>query len=192
MSINKSQANGYGTIREKVKGKRDLKMSLSVSTFNQKTLSGIDTASVKETTQAILKRAESKTVDLSTLDLTKFKRADVGMDFYSGRVDAATARQVAMTNVGLQVNLSDAALKSLNYLNSQAAVRNVDGKITTAAVMEQAADSKKINTLPKFSQLIQAYDLGQDKRGSNPFYKGELLNVKKTEGAEEENINIFA
>lgn len=170
-------------------------MSLSVS-YNQKLNSGIDTAALKEVTQQIFQRANSKAVDLSSLDLTKFNRATLGMDLYSGKIDSSTARQVAMTNSGMQVNLSDNALNSLKYLSSEASksiFNNVDGKIVIPA-REEIASTKKNFSLPTFGQLTEAADLGADKRGSNPFYKGELLNVKKDDDKEENlsSLNIFA
>lgn len=120
-------------------------MSLNVS-YNQNIKSGIDTAALKEVTQQIFQRAAAKTSDLSNLNLTKFNRADLGMDLYSGKVDAATARQVAMTNSGMQVNLNDQTLTSLNFLNTQASknlLANVDGKINPA-VKEESNNAKKI------------------------------------------------
>ncbi len=114
-------------------------MSLSVS-YNQNYTSGIDTASLKEVTQQIFQRANSKASDISSLDLskvdyTKFNRPSLGVDLYSGRVDAATARQVAVTNLGMDVKLSSNALDSLKYLNSQASksmFKALDGKISVA------------------------------------------------------------
>jgi len=167
-------------------------MSLNVS-YNQNISKGIDSAALREVTQAIFKRAESKTVDLSTVDLTKFNRADVGMDLYSGSVDTAVARQVAMTNSGMQINLNENALASLKFLNGEAAksiFKNVEGKMAPA-VNEITNQTQKTAELPKFSQLIKTTDLSQDKRGSNPFYKGELLKVEKSE-EKEESLNIFA
>jgi len=167
-------------------------MSLSVS-YNQKFKTGIDTSVLKEVTQQIFQKANEKTVDLSRLDLTKFNRPTLGKDFYSGKMDASTARQIAMANSGIQVNLSQNALASLHFLNTQASkalFSNVDGKITPA-VKEETAEAKKAFESPVFGCLTEAADLGKDKRGSNPFYKGELLGVSKKE-ENEEIINTIA
>lgn len=166
-------------------------MSLNVS-YNQNINNGIDAKALRDVTQQIFKRAESKTVDLTSLDLSKFKRADLGMDLYSGRVDNSIARQVAMTNSGMQVNLNESTLATLKFLNSKAsevALKNLDGKFTPA-VNEEAPKTKNVFQLPKFNQLVKTSDLNQDKHGSNPFYKGELLKIEKKE--KEENLNIFA
>jgi len=166
-------------------------MSLSVS-YNQNLTSGIDVASLKEVTQQIFNKSTVKSVDLSTLDLTKFNRVTLGMDLYAGKVDSATARQIAMSNSSMQVKLNQGALNSVQYLNNEACksiLKNVDGKITVAETKETIKSEGRFQ-LPSFSSLTKAFDLGKDKNGSNPFYKGELLNVKKEE--EKEEINILA
>lgn len=189
MPTNKSQAiRGYEVIRDKVK-----KMSLNVS-YNQNFRSGIDTAAIKEVTQKIFQKASTKTVDLSTLDLTKFNRVTLGTDLYSGKVDASTASQIAMTKNGMQVNLSEKALNSLKYLSSEASksvFSAVEGKVTLPEVKE-AVEKKQTFKMPTFGRLTEATDLNSDKNGSNPFYKGELLNVKKAEEKSEDSLNIFA
>lgn len=168
-------------------------MSLSVA-YNQNFKSGIDAAALKEVTQKIFQRAGAKTVDLSTLDLTKFNRVNLGTDLYSGKVDASTANQIAMTKSGMQVNLSDNALNSLKYLSSEASksiFKNVEGKVTIAETKE-IAEKKQTFQLPSFGRLTESADLGSDKKGSNPFYKGQLLAAKKNEEKQEETLNIFA
>lgn len=170
-------------------------MSLSVS-YNQIN-SGIDTAALKEVTQQIFQRANAKTSSaLDNLDLTKFNRVSLGTDLYSGKIDTTTARQIAMNNSGMQVNLSENALNSLKYLGSVASnsiFKTVDGKVnvpTTAEIAERQTTSQ----LPAFGQLTEAANLDSDKNGSNPFYRGELLasKTKKEEEKTEDALNIFA
>lgn len=168
-------------------------MSLNVS-YNQNINNGIDATALKEVTQKIFQRAASKTVDLSTLDLTKFNRVSLGTDLYSGKVNASTANQIAMTKNGMQVNLSENALNSLKYLSSEASksiFKNVEGKVTIAETKE-IKDKQQIASLPSFGQLTESVDLNSDKKGSNPFYRGELLNSKKNEEKKEDTLNIFA
>ncbi|MEI8129508.1 MAG: hypothetical protein WCG95_07835 [bacterium] len=167
-------------------------MSLGIA-YNQNLVKGIDVASLKEVTQQIFQRANSQPTELSNLDLTKFNRVTLGTDLYSGKVDVSTARQIAMTNSGMQVNLSTNAVNSLKYLSSEASksiFKNVDGKINIATTQD-ITTRKNTVALPTFGQLIETADLGSDKRGSNPFYKGELLNATKKE-EKEESLNIFA
>ncbi len=170
-------------------------MSLSVA-YNQNFKTGIDTSALKEVTQQIFQRANAKTSNIeATFDLSKFSRPTVGMDLYSGKVDAATARQVSQANAGVGVNLSQNALNSIKYLTAEASksiAKNVDGKIALPEAKEAVKEAKSMN-IPSFGRLTETADLGSDKRGSNPFYKGELLAVKKEEKEKvEDTLNIFA
>lgn len=164
-------------------------MSLNVS-YNQNI--GIETASLREVTQKIFQRASEKTSDISNLDLTKFNRASLGTDLYNGSVDSSTARQIAMANSGMQVRLSENALNSLRYLNSEASksIFNVDGKINVPVAQE--ISQRQIGALPAFGHLTETANLDSDKRGSNPFYKGELLGDVKKEEEKDEKLNVFA
>lgn len=168
------------------------KMSLSVS-YNQNINSGIDSAALKEVAAQIFKRADAKSSDISTkFDLSKFNRATLGTDLYGGRVDASTANQIAMTKVGMQVSLSSEAVNSLKYLSSEASksiFKDVEGKIAIPETKEISERVKAI-ALPTFGKLVETLELGSDKKGSNPFYKGELLQVEKSE--EKDELNIFA
>lgn len=167
-------------------------MSLSVS-YNQNFKTGIDTSALKEVTQQIFQRANAKNNDLANFDLTKFNRVSLGTDLYSGKVDTATARQISMNNSGLQINLSNNALASVAFLNTQASkalLANVDGKFTPV-VNEITTETKKNFELPTFGQLTETADLGKDKRGSNPFFGSQVANAKKNE-EKEEVLNIFA
>jgi len=167
-------------------------MSLSVS-YNKNFNSGIDTAALKEVTQQIFQRANTQNSALSSLDLTKFNRVTLGTDLYSGKVNAATANQIAMAKVDMNVNLSQNALNSLKYLSSEASksvFKAVDGKISLPETKEVTEKQQK-SILPIFGRLTEAADLDSDKKGSNPFYKGELLAASKKE-EKEESLNIFA
>lgn len=167
-------------------------MNLSV-TYKQNISNGVDAASLKEVTQQIFQRANAQNSALSNLDLTKFNRATLGTDLYSNRTDVSTAIQIAVTNAGLQVNLSENAQKSLKYLSSEASksiFKTVEGKVTIATT-EEIAQRQTIPERPVFGKLTETTDLDSDKRGSNPFYKGELLKVKKEEEIEDK-ANIFA
>lgn len=167
-------------------------MSLNVS-YNQNIKSGIDTAALKEITQQIFQRASVKSAAAANLDLTKFNRVSQGTDLY--KVDAATAREIAMTNLGMNVNLSDKTLNSLKYLSSEASksvFQNVDGKVNPAVNIE-TTQTKNTLGLPTFGRLTETADLDSDKKGSNPFYKGELLNTGDSKKEEKDEVlNIFA
>lgn len=174
-------------------------MTLNVTGQHYKT--GLDTSVLKEVSQEILRRAAEKNNQSNTQKVNSlFQKADLGLDLYNGKVDAQTARQIALNNSAIGVQLDSKTLASIAFLNSQAAQavaankvqKNVDGKITVA-VNETTAETK-IKEAPKFNSIV-SFATNKDKNGSNPFYHGELLmgNSKKEEKSEEKaNNNIFA
>ena len=174
------------------KGTKGIKlMGLNVT---QNFRTGIDTSILKEVSAEILKRAQAKAMNAQTGSVrTAFKAADLGLDLYQGRVDSATARQVAMNNSGMQIQLNQNVLDSIKFLNSQAAQnvqKNVEGKMTIG-VNEAPADIKAANQAPKFNSII-SFASAKDKNGSHPFYHGELLQGGKSEQTQDDKVeNIF-
>ena len=82
--------------------------------------------------------------------------------------------------------MSQDVLKSIQYLNSQAAQnvqKNVEGKITVA-LNEGVGNVQKNDAAPKFNSII-SLATGKDKNGSAPSYKGEFLFIKKDKEQEE-------
>ena len=157
-------------------------------TLNQNYKTGIDASVLKEVSAEILKRAHAKTAGNNVH--TSFRTVDLGVDLYQGKVDTQIARQVAMNNSGLQIQLNQNVLDSIQFLNSQAAQKiqkNVEGKLAFAVY--EGTDVQKAAEMPKFNSII-SFGTAKDKQGSNPFYHGELLNSKKEDKQEE--INIFA
>ena len=172
------------------KGTKGIKlMGLNVT---QNFRTGIDTSILKEVSAEILKRAQAKAMNAQTGSVrTAFKAADLGLDLYQGRVDSATARQVAMNNSGMQIQLNQNVLDSIKFLNSQAAQnvqKNVEGKI--AFSVYEGADVQKAAEAPKFNSIV-SFSTAKDKKGSNPFYHGELLSNGHKKEEKHEDINIF-
>lgn len=166
-------------------------MSLSVS---QNLNLGIDRATLNQVSQEILKRAAEKNSQYKTAENTNFfQPRDLGIDLYSGKVDANAQKQIALNNSGLQIQLSENALAAINTLNSKAAQnvqKTVEGKMTIA-VNEITVQEQKTVT-PKFNSLI-SLAADKDKNGSNPFYHGELLmNGSKKEENKDDMQSIFA
>ncbi len=155
-------------------------------------LNGIDRNVLKEVSQEILKRANAKNSDFNVH--TSFKTAsqakqELGINLYNGSVDANTARQIALNNSGLQIQLNQNVLDSIKYLNSQAAQRNsnnLEGRLTL--------DVNEISTKvvspenPTLTQGILSFATDKDKSGSQTPYRGELL---ATDKKEEKVENIF-
>lgn len=164
-------------------------MALSVS---QNLNLGIDRATLQQVSQEILKRAAEKNSQYKvTGNENFFQTRDLGVDLYNGNVDTNLAKQIALNNSGLQIQLSQKAMESIKALNTQAAQnvqKNVEGKMTVA-VNEITVQEQKTPT-PKFNSLI-SLAASKDKNGSSPSYHGELLMMtgkQKEENNEENSI----
>lgn len=170
---------------------------MSLGVYNSQFKTGIDTSVLKEVSQEILKRAAEKNNQFNVNSSSVsgfFKSADLGLDLYKGNVDSQTARQIAMNNSGLQIQLNQNVMQSIQYLNAKAAQniqKNVEGKITVA-LNEGVGNARQIDETPKFNSIV-SLSTGKDKNGSNTAYRGELLFVKKEdEKTDEIGNNIFA
>ena len=162
---------------------------MNVTLSNNLRSAGIDASVIKEVSAEILKRAHAKTAQ--NVQQSVFTAAELGVDLYQGKVDSTTARQIAMNNSGLQVQLNENVLNSIKFLNSQAAqqvAKNVEGKLAFAVY--EGTEVQKAPEMPKFNSIV-SFAAAKDKQGSNPFYHGELLNSDKKEDKKEE-INLFA
>lgn len=160
---------------------------MAIGLFNAQYKLGIDTTTLKQVSNEILKRAAEKNSQYNTSSSgINFRAQALDIDLYKGNVDVSVARQVAMNNSGLQIQLSQDVLKSIQYLNSQAAQnvqKNVEGKITVA-LNEGVGNVQKNDTTPKFNSIV-SLAAGKDKNGSAPSYKGEFLFIKKDKEQEE-------
>ncbi|MCM1010883.1 MAG: hypothetical protein NC390_08450 [Fusobacterium sp.] len=155
--------------------------------------SGIDTGVLKQVSQEILKRANAKNADFN-VNNSAFKtasqaRQELGLNLYNGSVDSNTARQIALNNSGLQIQLNQNVLESIKYLNTQAAQRNannLEGRLTV--------DVNEITTKvvapenPTLTQGILSFATDKDKSGSQTPYRGELLQVEKKDEQKVDNI----
>ncbi len=164
---------------------------MTMSVYNAQYKLGIDTTTLKQVSNEILKRAAEKNSQYNTssssVNNNIFKNVqNLGIDLYKGNVDTNIARQVAMNNSGMQIQLNQNVLQSIQYLNSQAAQnvqKNVEGKITVA-LNEGVGNTQKNEAAPKFNSII-SLATGKDKNGSAPSYKGEFLFIKKDKEKEE-------
>ena len=155
-------------------------------------LNGIDRNVLKEVSQEILKRANAKNSDFnvqSSFKTAAQARQELGLNLYNGSVDANTARQIALNNSGLQIQLNQNVLDSIKYLNTQAAQRNsnnLEGRLT--------ADINEITTKvvspenPTLTQGILSFATDKDKSGSQTPYRGELLATDKKDEQKVDNI----
>ena len=130
-------------------------MALNVYNTNYKL--GIDTSVLKEVSAEILKRAEAKNSQYNVNNTfgNVLRATNIGVDLYSGKVDAKTANQIALNNSGLNIQLSETAQKAIQFLNSQAAQnisKNVEGKMTI--VVNDVSEQPKTQASPLFNSII--------------------------------------
>lgn len=162
---------------------------MTIGLFNAQYKLGIDTTTLKQVSNEILKRAAEKNSQYNTNSSSLnniFKSADLGLDLYKGNVDTNVARQVAMNNSGFQIQLNQEVMQSIQYLNAKAAQniqKNVEGKITVA-LNEGVGNNQKSEAAPAFNSIV-SLSTGKDKNGSAPSYKGEFLFIKKDKEKEE-------
>ena len=155
-------------------------------------LNGIDRNVLKEVSQEILKRANAKNSDFnvqSSFKTAAQARQELGLNLYNGSVDANTARQIALNNSGLQIQLNQNVLDSIKYLNTQAAQRNSNN-----LECRLTADINEITTKvvapenPTLTQGILSFATDKDKSGSQTPYRGELLATDKKDEQKVDNI----
>ena len=161
---------------------------MAISVYEQLNSMGlnINRSTLQQVSASILKRAEEKNSQYK-VDNTRnfFRKRDIGVDLYSGNVDLRLTKQIALNNSGLQIQLNQETLSKISYLNSMAAQnmqRNVEGKMTIAVNEITLKEHKHpVNT----TNRIVAQETSKDKKGSNPFYNGELLMAKTSNTKEE-------
>ena len=176
-------------------------MSLNVN-YTSLYQNGIDKSMLKEVSAEILRRAEQKSSQYSnassTQNITLAKPAELGVDLYNGKIDTQVQKQIAMNN-SLQFQLNTETLKSIQFLNSQAAIASkIDGKympqVNASAISPEAQKVSDTNK-SQFTNIVTS-ETAKDKNGSNPFYGGELLMNNNTQKEKEHTKNelpsIFA
>ena len=178
-------------------------MSLNVN-YTSLYNNGIDRSMLKEVSQEILNRAAQKSANYSNNISTNAqvnslaKPVELGIDLYNGKIDVQAQKQIALNNT-LQFQLNNETLKSIQFLNSQAAISSkIDGKympnVNPNAVVSEAQKLSEANK----SQFMSIFtsETAKDKNGSNPFYGGELLMNKENSSKNTETKNeiksIFA
>lgn len=172
-------------------------MSLNITNYTSRiNTQAIDAKAVKDITSQILNSQDTQTVNLDNLNLSKFKRAELGLDLYSARTNAEKATQVAIRNAGLDVNLNQNFVANVQYLNSQAAqsvhktAKEAEKQIIVPATEDNKANLREVFALPKSALVFESQNLNKDKRGSNPFSYQRPANEKENQNVEP--LNIFA
>ena len=147
-------------------------------------------------TENIFTRSESKNnVDIAQkFDLSKFNRAEMGIDLYSNKVNSQQAIEISIRNAGLDVQLNQNFAANVQYLNTQAALnnlqnyqRNIDGKMPMAPTVSEKSEVKSNFSMPKTFALTSSAQTNKDKRGSNPFSMFAPAKQQKTKKTVEVN-----
>ena len=176
-------------------------MAMGINLYTANVNSIIDKSMVKEVTENIFSRSQTKNVDISEkFNLSKFNRPELGVDLYSNKVDSQKAIQISMRNSGLDIQLNQNFAANLQYLNTQAALnntqkfqQNIDGKIPVAATEAEKNEIKSNFSMPKTIQILSSAETNKDKRGSNPFSMSSANQAPAAETAENTSeLNIFA
>ena len=148
---------------------------------------GIDIGAVKQVSAEILERASQKS-DLSQVNLTAFKRPELGVDFYNQKTSLEAQRQISLTNSQIQVQTPVAT----GFLNAQAAsslyapssiLKQVEGKMQPAV---QEGETESLKEVFSLQRNLEVYSTQKDKKGSssskNPFQSAQVEQEQKTEG----------
>ena len=160
----------------------------------------IDTSAINEVAKQIFTKADAKStsIDTNVVDLSKFRRPEVGIDLYSQRTNVDTAKFVAVRNAGLDINLNQNFIANVQYLNTMAAMgtnkvqKNVEGKLIAPVAEGEKSEIRNVFNLPGTIELTNSKNLDKDKRGSNPLSFNSMNTNKGKEKQEEKVINIFA
>lgn len=174
-------------------------MSLNVN-YNSLYKKGIDTSVLKDVSKEILRRAAQKnsqyTNSLPTQHVNSLaKPVELGLDLYQGKIESNVQKQIAMNN-SLQFNFNQQTLNSIQYLNTQAAYdKKVEGKYMP--IVNDVTETQKASSTNSASHFVSIFTSAadKDKKGSNPFYQGELLmggKKKETSHQADKLKSIFA
>jgi hypothetical protein len=163
-------------------------MSLNVN-YTSLYKNGIDKSMLAEVSKEILHRAEAKSAqyaqNYSPAQVSSTaKPVELGLDLYQGKIDTSVQKQISINNT-LQFQFNNETLKSIQFLNSQAAITNrVDGKYLPN--VNVPTETQKISEENK-SQFMSIFTskTAKDKNGSNPFYYGELLSNNSSKREEQ-------
>ena len=186
-------------------GKKDSRKKMGIdltSKLNNFDMRLIDTQNVNETSNRIFVNAQSKSIDMSNFDLSKFKRVDLGLEVYTRQINAEKATQIAVRQSGLDINLTQNFASNVKYLNTQAAIsRNNDmsknlmtGKVHTQVNSTETDNSREVFALPKSGNIFDIASLNKDKQGSDgtAYFKQNTKGEGQESKEDSTSLSIFA
>lgn len=159
----------------------------------------IDSQALAKVTEQILNPNSQKTVDVSTLDLSKFNRVNIGTDLYAARTNGEVALQASKAATDFGVNLSQNFSQNVQYLNAQAAQSLFTAKETNTQAAFSVENNQKVSDdqiVLASTQINETKEMNKDKRGSNPFSfympANQAEEKEDNESIFTNSINIFA
>jgi len=118
---------------------------------------GVEVSAVNQVSNEIFSKERIQAVDLNQVNLAAFKRAELGLDLYSGKTNVELQKQISLINSG---HLQTHAVAN-TFLNAQAA-STLYPPMGTQRTLEESG-SKVVTEL-------QTANVSKDKKGSgNPF-----------------------
>lgn len=121
-----------------------------------KTQKDIDVKALKTVTNEIFENASTQSYTPA------FKlRSITGIDLYSGKVDSDTARHIALSNSGLQIQINNNLAAKLKFLNSKAAATTL--KETSEAI--EGVASQVIAELKSENPFAEKFTASNKKTG---------------------------
>ena len=159
----------------------------------------IDSQALAKVTEQILNPNNQKTVDVSTLDLSKFNRVNIGTDLYAARTNGEIALQASKAATDFDLRLSQNFAANVQYLNAQAAQSLFTAKeanVQAAFSIENVQKVSDDQIVLAATQVNETKDMNKDKRGSNPFSfympTEQAEEMEEIESLFSNSINIFA
>ena len=171
------------------------------SKVNNFDIRSIDTANVNEVANRIFVNAQNKQIDMSNIDLSKFKRVDLGLEVYTRQISAEKATQIAVRQSGLDISLTQNFAANVKYLNTQAALSSsndmsknlMTGKVHTQVNTTETDNTREVFALPKSGNIFNIASLDKDKNGSNGSFYFQNNKQQSQESKEDTtNLSIFA
>ena len=144
--------------------------------------------------QAAQAQSTTQSVDLSQIDVARFKQIDNGTSLSGLNANNEVSKQIADMNANLQ--LSQQTIANLQALQSNAAIKNIDkiveGKMTIPASVKETEDSGEVFALTQSSESLNPHKMDKDKKGSNTFIFSFSQNNDEKEEASTNLLSIFA
>ena len=136
----------------------------------------------------------TQAVDLSKIDVAKFKQINNGTALSGLNANNEVSKQIADMNANLQ--LSQQTIANLQALQSNAAIKNIDriveGKMTIPTMVKETEASGEVFPLTQPVEILTSQKADKDKKGSNPFVFIFTQNNDEKEETSSNLLSIFA